>query len=275
MTEAVVHHLEAVEVEEEHRDALPALLGARELTPEALDELQPVGQTGERVVHGLVRERLAAGAPLADVLDLAHEVHRLVLDVAHERRAHRHPHRVAVVVHEPLLELRALGHAGEESPHLLATLVAIVGMTELEHRRCQQLRLAASEDLHQRAVHSEQPTVDRDERHADRRVLERAAEPLLGLTQLGFGAAAVGQVAGADHDALDRRVVEQVGRHRLDHAPRAVAASQPQLDPVGAFLALAGVVEAPACGVAVVGMDEVEDVAADQRVDVEQRGSAR
>ncbi len=106
-------------------------------------------------------------------------------------------------------------------------------MAEVEDRRRQQLRLAAAEDLHERAVHAEQPAVDRRERHADRRVLERAAEPLLRFAQFGFGAPAIGEVAGADHDALDRRVVEQVGGDGLDDAPAAVGVAQPYLDPVG------------------------------------------
>src|SRR5690348_14891515 len=107
-----------------------------------------------------------------------------------------------VVVHEALLELRALRHAGEEPAHLLATLLAVLAEAEVEQRRREELRLTAAEDLHERAVHAEQPPVDRDEGHADRRVLERAAEPLLGLAQLGFGAPTVGEVAGADDDAL-------------------------------------------------------------------------
>ena len=40
VAEAVVDHLEAVEVEEQHRDALVRCVGARELAPEALDEVQ-------------------------------------------------------------------------------------------------------------------------------------------------------------------------------------------------------------------------------------------
>ena len=77
MAEAVVHHLEAVEVEEQHRDPLVVHgCGARELAAEALDEQRAVGQAGERVVDGLVRERFAARLALGDVLDLAHEVQR-------------------------------------------------------------------------------------------------------------------------------------------------------------------------------------------------------
>ena len=44
---------------------------------------------------------------------------------------------------------------------------------------------------------------------------------------------AVGEVAGADDDALDRRVVEQVGGHGLDDAPAAVGVTEAYLDAVG------------------------------------------
>ena len=79
---------------------------ARELALEPLDEQRAVGQAGERVVDGLVRERGAARAALGDVFHLAHEVERRALQVAHERHAHRDPHRVAVVMQVALLELQ-------------------------------------------------------------------------------------------------------------------------------------------------------------------------
>ena len=164
VAEAVVHHLEAVEVEEQHRDALVALRRRRcQLAARARStKCSAVGQAGERIVDRLVRERLTARPALGDVLDLADEVQRLVVDVAHERRAHRHPHRVPVVVQVALLELAARDRAGEEPAHRLATHLAVVGVAEVERSTTpSSSRLAASEDLHQRAVHAEQPAVDR------------------------------------------------------------------------------------------------------------------
>ena len=55
VAEAVVDDLEAVEVEEQHGDARPAL-GARQGLREPVDEERPVGQAGERVVEGLAGE---------------------------------------------------------------------------------------------------------------------------------------------------------------------------------------------------------------------------
>ena len=233
--EAVVHHLEAVEVEEQHRDALAALAAARASSrPRRSTNCEPVRQAGERVVDRLVRERLTAG-PAA-------------------RRCPRSGTRGTAAGRCTSRTSDALTDTQTGCPSWCTKRCSSCALwvTPVKSRRtcsrhwsrssgwqsssideAQQLRFAASEDLHQRAVHAEEPTVDRDERHADRRVLERAAEPLLRLAQLGFGAAPVGEVAGADDDALDRRVVEQVGGHRLDHAPAAVGVAQAHLDAVG------------------------------------------
>ena len=95
-------------------------------------------------------------------------------------------------------------------------------MAEVEDRRRQQLGFTPAEDLHERAVHAEEVAVDRRECHADRRVLERAAEPLLRFPQFRFCSTPIGEVARADHDALDRRVVEKVGGDGFDDTPTAV-----------------------------------------------------
>ncbi|ODS03010.1 hypothetical protein AUC71_12115 [Methyloceanibacter marginalis] len=52
MAERVVHLLEAVEVETEHRDDVAVALGARDRTVKMLPELHPIGQAGERIVQG-------------------------------------------------------------------------------------------------------------------------------------------------------------------------------------------------------------------------------
>ena len=91
--EAVVHHLEAVEVEEQDRHPAVHGGGTRQLSAEPLHEQRAVGQAGERVVDRLVREGLATRLPLGDVFHLAHEVERVALHVAHERPARVTPRR--------------------------------------------------------------------------------------------------------------------------------------------------------------------------------------
>ena len=64
VAEGVVDLLEAIEVEQHHRDAGPGAPGARDRVLGARAEEDAVGQTGQRVVQGeaLGDERLAAGA---------------------------------------------------------------------------------------------------------------------------------------------------------------------------------------------------------------------
>ena len=56
------------------------------------------------------------------------------------------------------------------------------------------------------------------------RVLERGAEALTGLGERGLGLEPLGDVADADHDAADGRVVEQVDGVALQPHERAVVA---------------------------------------------------
>ena len=87
VAEAVVHHLEAVEVEEQ--DGHPGVHGggARELATEAVDEQRAIRQARERIVDCLVCECLATCFPLGDVFHLGHEVERVALEVTYERPA--------------------------------------------------------------------------------------------------------------------------------------------------------------------------------------------
>ena len=56
VSEAVVDDLEAVEIEEQHREQLASALGARQGMGEAIDEERSIGQAGERIAEGLPRE---------------------------------------------------------------------------------------------------------------------------------------------------------------------------------------------------------------------------
>ncbi len=73
VAKAVVHLLEVVEVEEQHRDvpALPARERQRVADPVA--EERAVGEPGQRVVEGLVQELLLEALAFADVADVEHD----------------------------------------------------------------------------------------------------------------------------------------------------------------------------------------------------------
>ncbi len=232
MPETVVHDLEVVEVDEQHRD-LTGLGALVERAAQAVDEEHPVRQARQWVVDGLVREPLAAGAPLRDVLDLTHRVQRLALRVADERYRHRHPDRTAVAVDEALLEAIPRDLAVEQPAHRFLRRLAVGGMGQRHHRRARELVVSAPEHARERAVDTEVPAFERRERHADRCVVECAAEPLLRLAELRLCAFALGDIATRQHDALDRRVVEHVRRHRLQRHPAAALVGHAELGPPG------------------------------------------
>ena len=64
VAEAVVHPLEAVEIEEHHRERPAEPLRAPDRLLEMLDEARPVGQPGERVVISLMADPLLVCHPL-------------------------------------------------------------------------------------------------------------------------------------------------------------------------------------------------------------------
>ena len=80
MAEAVVHHLEAVEVDEEDGDRRRPSRVAHQRLLEAVDEEGTVGQTGERVVERLVGERDLRALALDGVAQRAGE--QLAVDAA-------------------------------------------------------------------------------------------------------------------------------------------------------------------------------------------------
>jgi hypothetical protein len=67
VSEAVVHRLEVVEVDEQNRESGPAPPQSRNGMREAVFEERAVGQPSQRVVEGLVPELLLECLALADV----------------------------------------------------------------------------------------------------------------------------------------------------------------------------------------------------------------
>ena len=73
VAEGVVHELEPVDVEEQHRDVATVRGRVEQRLLEPLEELPAVRQAGERVVVRLELELLLRGAPFAHVAHVAHE----------------------------------------------------------------------------------------------------------------------------------------------------------------------------------------------------------
>ena len=81
-----------------------------------------------------------------------------------------------------------------------------------------------ADDLGQRAVDPQEAAVERDQRHADRRLLEGVGEALLGLLERAVdGRADDGVGAGAEVAGELAAVVEQLDRAAPDPDGRAVA----------------------------------------------------
>ena len=81
MTEAVVHGLEVVEVDEHDAHDRPTAKRATNSMLDAVGEKRPVGKIRDRIVEGLVRELILEGLPLADVAAVEDDAaHVLVLN---------------------------------------------------------------------------------------------------------------------------------------------------------------------------------------------------
>ena len=101
VAERVVDRLEAVEVEHEHADGLLAAPEATERLVEAVAQQHPVRQAGERIVHRLARELVAAALALDGEPERAHEaraVEAAADDHVLRTAADRAERRVLVVV---------------------------------------------------------------------------------------------------------------------------------------------------------------------------------
>ena len=224
--EAVVHDLEVVEVDEEHRDL--AVGDCVERGRHVVGEARPVEQAGHRVVRRFVRETVGQELAIGDVLELADLVHRLAGHVADERDAERRPHHRAVGPQVSLLEAVEVDLVVRQALTVLVGGAAVVGVGEVDDQRADELLLRAAEQRRHGAVRALDAPVEVDEPDADRCVVERVAEGFLRLVERGFGGLALGDVAQVRDPPTDARVVREIGDDHVEPAPRAVAAAQPR-----------------------------------------------
>ena len=240
-----------------------------ELLPAAVDEHEAqVGVLDDdqrrRVVdHGL--QALLALAPLglgaaalAEVDQLDEEVERPFAVAVHQRDVRQHVQDTAVGVHHALLERVAAAAPGEQLAHERLVELDVLGVVEGVQAGGAHLGLGAAEDLGDRAVQAQPATLEVDQRHPDRRVVEGAAEELLGVAQRVLDAARLGHVlTGAVDDAREAVAVELDLAARMDHARVAVGADDPVVDVEIAPLADRDLHDARDAR-AVVGMDVLE-----------------
>ncbi|MDT4821239.1 hypothetical protein FQZ97_544090 [compost metagenome] len=214
VAEAVVDHLEAVDVHEGQREAALVARGQGDGLADAVAEQVAVGQAGEAVVVGLVLQLLLVALGFGDVVENADEVadlaavvhHRRHLEVVPELRAvlaevaqqrpallpgHQHP---ADIVQVRLVALLALEKAAVSPQHFLGRVAgdAFEGRVDVNDRL---VGLLVVGDHH--------------------RVDAGLHRPRAG-THLQVAAALFGDVLEYHDGALDHLVVVEEGHRRIE-----------------------------------------------------------
>src|SRR6185312_11624660 len=122
VAEAVVHELEVVQVDEEHRGAAPCALRAVDGLAHALLEHGPVGQAGERVVLGDVGELLLDAAVGGHIEQVALAARPAGVPVVHDGRLVEHPNNAPINTQDPVLggkQGAVNGNHGQLAEHAL------------------------------------------------------------------------------------------------------------------------------------------------------------
>ena len=118
---------------------------------------------------------------VGNVLDHADRVHRLAELVAGHRLGPAYPHHTAVLVDVTLLSALADGFTLHEQRAVPPGRFDIIRVRDVIRRSSDQLALAVAQHFAPPAVHAQILSVHADERHSERRVVERELEPALEL----------------------------------------------------------------------------------------------
>src|SRR5205085_11798954 len=124
--------------------------GAVEVALEVLDDVAPVWELSQRIVHHADRGEIG----LADVHHRAGESNRFSFSVAARLAAREHPAPAAVLVPEAMLALESRGASGEMREDRRLQRLPIRGMDAIEPFRG---RLALALRSHDRAPRIRQP----------------------------------------------------------------------------------------------------------------------
>ena len=223
--------------------------------------VDPLFQFVARAAEGLL-------GPLAgrDVLDLGDEVQGLVTRVAHQGGAQNDPDFVSALVNVAFLHLVRADFPREEPPQLAEVGGEVVGMGDRLEVDRQQFFLGIADDLAEGLIDLKPAALQRHQGHADRRVVEGAAEALLALQEAGLRPLARADVP--ERGVEERRPVDADPADRqLDREPRAVAAHAERFDPLADDRPAAGLEELSEAGVLVGFPLTGNDQAAERRAD--------
>ncbi len=178
MAVRVVDLFEAVEVDQEHRN-----LGGPG-GPDAIGELAPVGEPGQRVVAGLEAQSFAQFPLLGHVPGVDHHAADATL-LDEVDRDHGEPAPALVVVLRAQLERGLRARLGEHGVHLGGDPLDVARVDQVEHVPVQVLaELAADDPLHGR-VHVPDDAVGADDRGDVGGVPQQRLLPALPAADLG------------------------------------------------------------------------------------------
>ena len=153
------------------------------------DERDPAELRGSLAVAGAAVERLGGAALLGDVADLGLQGDGAAALVADEGHGHLSQHVRAVGLPVALLD-RVVRHLTGEQRLVQAALDEhVLGLAEVGDVLAHDVGDLPAQELRERRIDVEHRHVEVGERHRRRRVLEDAAEALLGDAQRGGGGA--------------------------------------------------------------------------------------
>ena len=209
--EAVVDRLEVVEVEEHDGDALVLAPRAGDRVPDALGEERPVGEPGDRVVEGLMRELFLERLALADVAAVEDDAAD-VLVAEQVRAVELELVRRAVAVDQRALDhLRLLARERGHVDEHFADTVTVRGIEELfEAPPCHLLRVIAEQALDRRALIGDDP-VPADHGDEVAGVPDERAEACLAAAAVDL----LGQRRALERERHERRERPQRGANGL------------------------------------------------------------
>ena len=184
VAEAVVDLLEAVQVQEQHRDRGGVAFGAEEGVVDPVLEQGPVGQGGEVVVEGLVDELVLELAAFGDVAGVEHQpADAGVVEQVGDGELGRAV--MASVMPDWQLQLEhAVGPLGDVGERLDQPRLGL-GVEDAGERLGQQLLIAVAEDPGHGLADVLHVGVSVDQDHDLRAVLDQGLEALLAGSQLG------------------------------------------------------------------------------------------
>ena len=218
VAQAVVHRLEVVEIEEQHRHGVAAPLRQRQRVTHPVPEQCPVGEPGERVVERLMGELLLQPLPLAHVAGVEHDaLHRGVVQQVGRQDLGMEPGAV-LLAEAPLHRARDAGHQAGIAEERGGPL-AVLGVEQLRHRLPHHRGRVVAQHPRGRGAHEADGAVHPGHHDHVGRVLHQRSEARLVLPRGRLGeqpdVLAHRQQLAADHQHRDQQRADREPAQRV------------------------------------------------------------